>query len=134
MEPTMTFQPGIYYVGDPGFVLPNDDLRMLFAKSIHGDLKSGPLELVVSRRWEDDRIICDRYWFAKTPHKAGTLYDQENKGWGFDWGCFGVVPWKWIENQGSYVPNKIEFIEPFECSSTDDNITIGHLHFTFNPK
>ena len=30
--------------------------------------------------------------------------------------------------------NKIEFTEPFECSFTEDSITIGHLHFTFSPK
>jgi hypothetical protein len=54
----MTFQPGTYYVGDPGFVLPNDDLRMLFAQSMHGGLKSGPRELVTSRRWEGDQMVC----------------------------------------------------------------------------
>jgi hypothetical protein len=134
MEPAMTFQPGTYYVGDPGFVLPNDDLRMLFAQSMHGGLKSGPRELVVSRRWEGDQIVCDLYWLAATPYKAGTIYDQDNKGWGFDWGCFGVVPWKWMDCQGSYESNKIEFTEPFECSFTEDSITIGHLHFTFSPK
>jgi hypothetical protein len=134
MEPTMTFQPGTYYVGDPGFVLPNDDLRMLFAQSMHGGLKSGPRELVTSRRFEDGQMVCDFYWLAATPHKQGTIYDQDNKGWGFDWGCFGVVPWKWIDCQGSYESNKIEFTEPFECSFTEDSITIGHLHFTFSPK
>jgi hypothetical protein len=88
----MTFQPGTYYVGDPGFVLPNDDLRMLFAQSMHGGLKSGPRELVTSYRFEDGQMVCDYYWLAATPHKQGTIYDQDNKGWGFDWGCFGVVP------------------------------------------
>lgn len=127
----MTFQPGTYYVGDPGFVLPNDDLRMLFAQSMHGGLKSGSRELVTSRRFEDGQMVCDPYWLAATPYKAGTIYDQDNKGWGFDWGCFGVVPWKWIDNQGSYQPHKIEFTEPFECSATDDSITIGHFQFTF---
>jgi hypothetical protein len=85
MEPTMTFQPGTYYVGDPGFVLPNDDLRMLFAQSMHGGLKSGPRELVTSYRFEDGQMVCDYYWLAATPHKQGTIYDQDNKGWGFDW-------------------------------------------------
>ena len=131
----MTFPPGIYYVGDPGFVLPNDDLRILFAQSMRGDIKKpGPRELVSSHRWENDRIIYDLYWLAPTPNKSGTLYDQDGKGWGFDWGCFGVVPWQWIENQGAHIPNKIDFNEMFECSSTEDSITIGHLHFTFSPK
>jgi hypothetical protein len=134
MESTITFQPGTYYVGDPGFVLPNDDLRSLFAGMMHGGLKSGPRELVTSRRWEGDQMVVDPYWLAATPHKQGTIYDQDNKGWGFDWGCFGVVPWKWIDCQGSYESNKIEFTEPFECSFTEDSITIGHLHFTFSPK
>lgn len=130
----MTFAPDTYYVGDPGFVLPNDDLRMLFAQAMHGGLKSGPREIVTSRRFEDGQMIVDLYWVTSIPCKQGTIYDQDNKGWGFDWGCFGVVPWKCIDCQGSYESNKIEFTEPFECSATEDSITIGHLHFTFNPK
>lgn len=130
----MTLEPGTYYVGDPGFVFQNDDLRMLFAQSLHGGLRPGVHELIASYRFEDGRIICDPYWIAVTPHKQGTIYDQNGKCWGFDWGCFGVVPWKWIECHGSYETNKIEFAEPFDCSYTEDSITIGHLHFTFNPK
>jgi hypothetical protein len=134
MESAIIFQPGSYYVGDPGFVLPNDDLRMLFSQSMHNGLSSGIRELVVSRRWENDRPLIDLYWIAVTPQKTGTLYDQDGQGWGFDWGCFGVIPWKWIDLQGSHLNHKIEFAEPFQCVSTDDDITIGHLHFTFNPK
>ena len=130
----MTFQPGTYYVGDPGFVLPNDDLRSLFSEFMHKGLMSGPKELIASIRWDRQHMTCDHYWIATTPSKKGTLYDQNSQGWGFDWGCFGVVPWKWINCQGSYESNKIEFTEPFECSFTEDSITIGHLHFTFSPK
>jgi len=129
----MIFQPGTYYVGDPGFVLPSDDLRMLFAQLMHGGLKSGPRELVTSCRFED-QMVYSFYWLAAMPYQAGTIYDQNNQGWGFDWGSFGVVPWEWIDCQGSYESNKIEFTEPFECSFTEDSITIGHLHFTFSPK
>jgi hypothetical protein len=127
----MIFQPGTYYVGDPGFVLPNDDLRMLFAQSMHGGIKSGAKGLIISLHKEHKESF---YWLAATPCKQGTIYDQGNKGWGFDWGCFGVVPWKWLDCQGSYESNKIEFTEPFKCSFTEDSITIGHLHFTFSPK
>ena len=52
----MKFQPGAYYVGDPGFVLPNDDLRMLFAQVMRGSLESGPRGLVSSTRFEGDPI------------------------------------------------------------------------------
>jgi len=134
MEPAMRFQPGTYYVGDLGFVLPNDDLRMLFSQVMRGSLESGPRELVSSKRLEGGHMVRDPYWYAATPHKSGTLYDQNGRGWGFDWGCFGVVPWKWIDCQGSYVSNKIEFPEPFTCKVTEDEITIGHLQFIFNPK
>lgn len=130
----MIFQPGTYYVGDPGFVLPNDDLRTLFSLSMSGNLKSGPLELVTSQRWEGNKIVCDFYWLVATPCKSGTIYDNENKGWGIDWGCFGVVPWKWLSCEGCYDVNKINFTEQFECSFTDTSITIGKLHFTYDPK
>lgn len=134
MEPAIVFNPGTYYVGDPGFVLPNDDLRMLFSQAMHGNLTSGLKELVVSRKFENGKFFSDYYWIATTPNKQGTLYDQDGTGWGFDWGCFGVVPWKWIDVQSSYESNKIEFIEAFECFSNDEQITVGHLQFTFNPK
>jgi hypothetical protein len=75
----MTFQPGTYYVGDPGFVLPNDDLRMLFAQSMHGGLKSGPRELVTSRRWEGDQMVCDLYWLAATPIKLAPFTTKTTK-------------------------------------------------------
>ena len=130
----MIFQPGTYYVGDPGFVLGSDDLRSVFYQMIRNKMVYGERCLDSSRRFENGMYVADFYWMAPTPHPSGTLYDQDNKGWGFDWGCFGVIPWKWIDCQGSYESNKIEFTKPFECSFTEDNITIGHLHFTFSPK
>ena len=130
----MIFQPDTYYVGDPGFVLPSDDLRMLFAQSMHGELKSGARDLLASRDLNGNGLVCDYYWLAVTPCKRGTLYSQDGGGWGVDWGCFGLIRWKWLDCSGSYESNKIKFTEPFECSFTEDSITIGHLHFTLNPK
>jgi hypothetical protein len=132
MEPTMTLKSGTYYVGDLGFVLPNDDLRHLFAWNRDGALSAGYKIVEESRKRSDDEV--DIYWITPTPHKQGTLYDSQGGGWGVDWGCFGALPWKWVTCSGSYESNKIEFTEPFECSFTEDSITIGHLHFTFSPK
>lgn len=128
------FKPGFYYVGDPGYILHNDDLRMLFSELMHGGIKPGFKELVISRKVSNGVVVCDKYWASPTQHKHGTLFDQKGKGYGFDWGCFGVVPWEWIELPDSYNEHKIEFSKPFECFANDDSITIGHLHFTFNPK
>lgn len=127
----MIFKPGFYYVGDPGFVLPNVDLRTLFARAMSQTLSSGPQELIVSRSCENGSMEVEYYWLATTPFKTGTLYDQDKKGWGIDWGCFGIVPWKWIECQGSYEGNKIEFKENFKCVASENEITIGHLSFKF---
>lgn len=129
----MTLKPEIYYIGDLGFVLPNDDLRHLFAWNRDGALTTGYKIVEESAKTSIDGSF-DIYWMAKTPYKHGTLYDSQGKGWGIDWGCFGALPWKWVTCSGSYESNKIEFTEPFECSATEDGITIGHLHFTFNPK
>jgi hypothetical protein len=133
MKNIYSFQPGTYYIGDPGFVLPNEDLRMLFAQLMHGNMKSGPRELIASTRSEGNSMMRDTYWLAVTPHKAGTLYDQDGKGWGFDWGGFGIVPWKWVKPLGSYDSNKIEFTDPFECFSDTYGITIGYYRFTYTP-
>jgi hypothetical protein len=84
----MTFQPGTYYVGDPGFVLPNDDLRELFCGTEMAHFLRRYKVVEESFKKADDEV--DIYWYCATPHKSGTLYDQDNKGWGFDWGCFGV--------------------------------------------
>ena len=129
----MTLKAGTYYVGDLGFVLPSDDLRMLFAWNRDGVLTTG-YKVVEESAKQAGNNNPDVYWIAKLINKQGTLYDADNNGWGVDWGCFGVLPWKWVTCTGSYESNKIEFTEPFECSFTEDSITIGHLHFTFNPK
>lgn len=131
----MIFQPGTYYVGDPGFVLPSDDLRQLFSMHMRKNFKTGFYQVVASRCMIDTKEICDAYWFCVTPNGYGTLYDKDNKGWGYDWGCFGVVPWKWTVNtENSYLDHKINFKEPFTCFSNNEGFSIGHLNFTFNPK
>lgn len=130
----MTFNPGFYYIGDPSYVLPSSELRPLFSEYMCGGFRKGVKPLVCSMRIENSMIITDYYWVLPLSHKEGTLYSQDGKGWGFDWGLFGAVPWKWIENQTSYETHKVEFNESFACLLTEDSITIGHLHFTFNPK
>jgi hypothetical protein len=133
MEPTIMLKSGTYYVGDLGFVLPNEDLRLLLAWVKDDALQSGYKILEASTK-DSSRLNPDFYWITSLPNRHGTVYDHNNKGFGFDWGCFGALPWEWITCTGSYENNKIEFTEPFECLATEDSITIGHLHFTFNPK
>ena len=130
----MILKPGVYFIGDPGFVLPVDDLRMLFAKIMDGHLTSGLHELVSSTRLENGRLISDSYWVAVMPHRSGTLYDQNGKCWSFDWKCFGVVPWEWIDKKESSTSGKFDFSEPFECLATDDSVTIGQLYLTLHPQ
>lgn len=130
------FNKGVYYVGDPGFVLPNDDLRMLFSWVMDGVLKSGPKRIETSTQSfldDEGNLITkgDFYWSAAIPFRRGTIYAEDNTGKGVDWGCFGVVPWKWVESQGCHLDEKVEFLEPFECSSDDRGITIGHLRFNY---
>ena len=125
---------GDYYVGDPGFVLPNDDLRIVFQSFYLGKETTGVKELVSSARYTDKGIAIDYYWHAVMPHKRGTMYDENNKGVGFDWGLFGCVPWEFVVNQHAYTTQKVFFPEPFTCQATEDEIVIGNLHFTFNPK
>lgn len=128
------FEPGSYYVGDPGFILPNDDLRTIFSGFMNGKIKPGLRELVASRIITTKGMDRDFYWIALTPNKSGTLYDQENKGFGFEWGVFGVVPWKWVENKGAHLGHKFEFTQPFNCSFDDEGISIGNLYFSYKPK
>lgn len=130
---TIKLNSGTYYVGDPGLVLPNDDLRSLFTELANNMLVFGERELISSRRVEKGSLIFDSYWIAPTPNKVGTIYDQTGKEWGHDWGCFGVVPWQWLNCKGTYDLQKITFNETFECSFDDKVINIGHLSFTYIP-
>lgn len=130
----MKFDPGVYYIGDPGFVLPSEDLRMMFSEILrNGKIDWGFRELVSSRRQDGLNTVWDLYWAANLPYRAGTLYDQTGKSWGFDWGVFGCLPFKWIESSGTHDDGKVEFEEPFECLIVDDKIKIGHLIFSSDP-
>ena len=131
----MTFQPGTYYVGDPCFIFEANDLRAIFSEILSpSNLQSGQKNLLASVKYGFDCEYYDSYFVAKMPGKSGTLYDEHNNGWGFEFGMFGCVPWEWIESKGGYENHKVTFTEPFDCSCTEDSVTIGHLHFTLNPK
>jgi hypothetical protein len=135
MESAMTFEPGTYYIGDPGFIFQDDDLRSLFKEIISPQgLQSGKKDFIASRKLGLETDCFYPYFVAKLPHYSGTLYDKDNNGWGFEWGAFGCVPWEWVKHKAGYENHKVTFTEPFDCSCTEDSVTIGHLHFTLNPK
>lgn len=134
MENKLTFEPGAYYIGDPGFIFEDDDLRSLFKEILSPQgLQSGKKDFIASRQICVDGDKFHPYFVSKLPHCAGTLFDQNNNAFGFEWGVFGCVPWEWIQHKGVYESNKVEFTDPFDCSCTEDSVTIGHLHFTLNP-
>lgn len=131
MESPVIFEPGIYYVGDPGHALSGDDLRALFLEILKkGMVRTGVKPLIVSSRMGPNGLEADQFWSVGLPHLSGTLRDQHENGWGFDWGSFGCIPYEWIEKPGSHQAHKIEFVEPFECFLVDNKITIGHFNFT----
>ena len=127
-------KPGAYYVGDPIVVLQADDLRQILLETISPSvIVSGERNLLASAKFTENFGVCfTPYFLAKLQNSAGTLYDAQNNGWGFNFGVFGCVPWEWVNNFDE--AHKVVFTEPFECVSTDDSITIGHLHFTLNPQ
>ena len=57
----MTLKSGTYYVGDLGFVLPNDDLRHLFAWNRDGALSTGYKVVEESAKIASDGNF-DIYW------------------------------------------------------------------------
>lgn len=123
------FLPGEYYVGDLVRVLPSDALRMLMSEILkYGGLKN--LASIKELVYENE---ADHYWITKTPHTIGSFYDQNNKGWGFDWGMFGCMSFKWVNACGCHDQNKVYFKDQFDCEATDDLVRIGHLTFTLNP-
>jgi hypothetical protein len=128
------FEPGAYYVGDPIVVLQADDLRqILFESGGPSGVVSGQRDLLASAKFIENFDVCYMpYFLAKLRSFTGTLYDAQNNGWGFNFGVFGCVPWEWVGEVCE--SHKVVFTESFECVSTDDSVTIGHLHFTLNPQ
>lgn len=136
MESTIILPAGNYYVGDLGFVLPENELRALFAEILnHGTIRngSGVREITSSVRQVDDNLVFDYFWVTKTPNKSGMYYDQYGGTWGFDWGVFGCLPSKWMSTTGCYDNQKVTFEEKFKCIATPEKISIGHFDFTLNP-
>lgn len=136
MESTVTLPPNNYYVGDLGFVLPSNQLRVVFAEILtHGTLRNGGgiRQISESTTVKDGKIYFDYFWITKTPSRSGTYYDQYGGTWGFDWGFFGCLPSKWMNTTGCYDQQKVDFQEPFECIATLEKIKIGHFEFTLNP-
>jgi len=128
------FQPGTYFVGDLGFVLPSNALRVVFGEIMDKEkVRQGYRFLSSTDSVDLNNVQHDLYWLTHTPHKAGSFFDQTGKPYGFDWFIFGCMNFGAIEADASYEDNKVEFTEPFTCSSTPETITIGHLHFTLNP-
>jgi hypothetical protein len=131
---TYQFKPGTYFVGDLGFVLPPNALRVLFTEIMNNNgVREGyrNLSSTDGGKWQtpDENL----YWITPTPYKAGTLFDQTGKAYGFDWCLFGCMRFNMISTESSYEDNKVIFNEPFTCSSTPEIIMIGHLQFTLNP-
>lgn len=126
--------PGVYYIGDPGCALYNDDLRMVFSRVLDKSLVSNYEFVVASGRYQEIESENFFYWITPMPNRKGTLYGDSNSSFGFDWHCFGVIPWEWVEFNESFIEHKFEFTEPFECSFDDEIVKVGHLQFTFKPK
>lgn len=126
--------PGVYYIGDPGCALRNDDLRMVFSRVLDKSLTSNYELVVASNRYHEIKSKNFFYWITPMPNRKGTLYNDSGHAFGFDWNCFGVIPWEWIEFSESFMDNKFEFTEPFECSFDNETLKVGSLQFTFNPK
>lgn len=133
-ENSHTFEAGTYFVGDPLYILEPEDIRHLMWESQNGGIVTGTKELVYTiGKIEGNHLACDHYWVASLPHESGTLYDQKGEGWGFDFGCFAIIPFKWLEHKDIYHGNIITFDKNVECKQLNDVITIGHLVFKLTP-
>lgn len=120
MSEKITFEPGDYYIGDIGYGL--------------GD--SFPKEfLKLNNPYSGLHFLKDetKIWFAKLPNREGSLFDNTGNVWGFDFGCFGCIPYDKINTKGDYITNKVNFNEKFEVSYNDDIISIGNFTFSFTP-
>ena len=133
IEQLKTLEPGTYFVGDLGFVLPPNATRKLFYDVLHNNgVQKGYRALGSTDGGDWGSYEEQIYWLTPTPSQAGTFFDQTGKAYSFDWFVFGCMRFNNVKNDACYDDNKVEFTEPFTCSSTYDTITIGHLHFTLN--
>jgi len=126
---------GTYYVGDPGDVLPADELRQLFHWLLLGN-KTSEFRVVyfgptTYSKTGTKNMNC--YSFLTPPNGPGDVYDQHKNPWSSNWGVFGCVPIEIIDEHNKYEKNVITFNESFDLYANETGFTIGHLKFTYNP-
>lgn len=128
------FNPGSYYIGDPGYVLDDRDLRNLLWQLIYDNFENGHRDLLSSFSYEEkiNTHMCNRYWVVKMKNNCGTLFDNNGESYGYDWGTFGVVPFmeSFLPKGKNHQSNIITFDDPFECYlDKNNNIVVGDLFF-----
>lgn len=83
---TATFAPGEYYIGDPCYVIPDDDwMAYLDTWPAHPSPGAGWVD--GAARYKDHTVFQ-----AGTAYGDGTYYDQNRHEYGVDAGMLGIVP------------------------------------------
>jgi hypothetical protein len=136
MESTITlektkFKAGNYYIGDPGYVLPVNNLRVLFSRILHYPSSiNGVTEILTSSEYSSKQVMGYYYWSCILPIKKGTIYDQTGKGYGIEFGSFSCIPSQFVQQPEAYSDSIITFDTPFECFKDDNKIYIGNFNFS----
>ncbi len=118
----MKFKAGKYYVGDPCYVIRDDEWKELLA---HSDFFNCGYY-----QWKGHRMFT-----ASTAHGDGCFMDNEGREYGVDAGVIGIVPYDYIIMcdcpdcingvEGGHV---IEFKEDFEVCMLDRGVfCFGHI-------
>lgn len=116
----MLFKAGIYYVGDPCYVIRGDEWEDILSHTNYFNCNT-------INQWGGD-------WKGHQMFVAGTAYgdgeyrDSEGRTYGVDAGLIGIVTYEYITDFSSiWGGNVIEFKNDFDVDASEGKFTFGHL-------
>ena len=118
----MLFKAGIYYIGDPCYVITDDDewIEILEATKFFNGHTTAQWE----GEWKGHKMFV-----ASTAYGDGEYRDSEGRTYGVDAGVIGIVPDEYITDYCSvWGGNMIEFKNDFDVFMSDDGVFVfGHI-------
>lgn len=110
---TVKFPAGIYYVGDPCYVVSYDNWDKLIAETnCFAD--------------EEFTFKGKRCFVSGTAYGDGRYYDYQGRGYCVDAGLIGVMPIEVVDQDSNGGGHVITFDKPFEVLEVKGTFFVGH--------
>ena len=121
----ITFQPGRYYIGDPSYVI-NDEEDWEEISAQTGCFGNEPFSAYDENLFLLKGKEC---WADTTLYGDGTYFDNEGSEYWVDAGILGIIPSDAIEDSPDFRSGYgfVDFSEPFEVWNDDGVFHFGNM-------